>query len=599
MKKTILVLLLVCFCTSLFANKENTDAVYLKLVKEYTLHDDGQVTYHQNHQLQLLSYYASSRRYGETFLVYDTTFQKLTVKKNNTTMADGKTVTAPKNAFNLVLPRFARNAADYNHLREMVITHIGLENKAIIDLDYSIDSNADFMTGLMGDELLAEDSPINEFVLRIKIPANKNLHFKMYNSDVQPITKTIESQKIYEWTFQDVPAIIHEPAQMTPGDFHPRLLFSSLDDLESSLTPLFERFMQNNQAPKIELDGNSELERVLNLQKIVVEDMATFPIPMSTVGYRFRSAKKVWDSNGGTHLEKANLMVALLAETGINARLVMVGINRDFDPGIASLLNFSKVGVCVHLKNGQAFMLAVDDLNKLDLRYTYGGRQALVFTKDGIKTPTLPNPKAELNVAEMNMQIAIKSNDSLSGHFNVQLSGAAQPYLELQRKQDQGAYLLNKIMPLSKLTRLNSFSDNEVQLQASFEQSDGLIIQKNYLFYHLPQNPFGIAALHLPTLNKTRYSPVQLSYNNFQETVQYRISVPETLSVVTKKITVQKKNSAGELEIRISDDNGTLLIDRSLKINKHNITLSEYDDLMELWRLWNAPAYQQVVFKRN
>ena len=599
MKNIIILLFILTFASSLFAGKETADAVYLNMVKEYTLRDDGSVSYRQSHQLKLLTYYAFNRRYGETFVVFDTTFQKLTVHKNTTTMASGKEVPAPSNAFNAVLPRAARNSAAYNHLREMLITHIALERGAIIDLDYEIESTPDFVPGLMGDQILAEDSPIKELVFRIKIPANQNMNFQLYNSDVNPSTKTMEKQKIYEWVFTDVPALVHEPGQAPAADILPRLQFSSVSDLNTALKPLFEQFKSSNNAPEIKLEGSSELEQVLNLQKKVVQDIATFPIPLATVGYHFRSAEQVWQSNGGTPLEKANLMAAILAKSGINAKAVLVASGTAYDLAVPSLIPFRKAGVCVHLANGQAFMLAVDDLNKLDLRYTYGGRQALVFTADGIKTPTLPKPKAERHTAVMNMQIEIKSDDSLSGQFDIHLSGAAQPYLELQRKQDQGASLLETIIPHSKLTRLSAFSENEVQLQATFEQSDALKKQKDYLFYQLPQNPYGIAALHLSNMSNTRYTALRLPYENFTETTRYQILIPENHSPVSKELTVEKNNPVGNLKISVSVEGKSIKIKRSLKLIKQGISLSEYGDFMELWRLWNTAAYKQFVFKKN
>jgi len=366
-----------------------------------------------------------------------------------------------------------------------------------------------------------------------------------------------------------------------------------------SLKPLLNQFKTNGGTPKIELEGSSELERILNLQKKVVQGMANFPIPLATVGYRFRSAKEVWQSNGGTLLEKAIFMASVLTESGINAKPVLVASSREFDSTIASLPSFQKAGVCVHMANGQAFMLAVDDLNKRDLRYIYGGRQALVFTADGIKTPQLPNPKAKQNSAKINMEIKIKSGDSLSGHFDVHLSGAAQPYLELQRKQDQGASLLKKIIPQSKLTGLNTFSENKIGLKASFDQSDALKIQKDYLFYQLPRNPYGIASLELSNLSTTRYTPLQLPYANFQETIKYHISIPESYRAVTKPISIQKENTVGKLEIRISPKDTSIEIERSLKFSKQYIPLSKYDEFMELWRSWHAPTYKQVVFKKN
>lgn len=599
MKNIILLLLLLGFASSLFAGKENADAVYLNMVKEYTLKEDGSVTFRQSHQLKLLTYYSFTRRYGETFVVYDTTFQNLTVHKNTTTMANGKKVPAPRNAFNLVLPRAARNSAAYNHLREMVITHIGLECNAVIDLDYVIESQKDFLPGLMGNLVLAEDSPIKDLILRIRIPENKKLNFHLFNSAVIPTTKTGNGQTVYEWHFTDVPALIREAQQPNYGDFAPRLQFSSNRDFSESLKPLQDRLKKFDVPEGLISENSSPLEQVLNLQKRVVKEIATFPIPLSSVGFRFRTPVEVWQSNGGTLLEKAVLMASVLSQSGIDAKAVLIAAQNQFDSEVPSLPAFNKAAVCVHLDNDKAFMLAVDQLNAQDLRYSYGGRKVLVFTENDIKPVTLPKPKTKENSSTLHTKIKIDDQGKLNGTLNLRLCGVANPYFDIQRKKGKVEPVLQKIIAKSKLDRLIAISDSELQLSGSFENIEDLSEQKNFLFYELPENPYGVAALHLSTWSTTRYTPLRLPYDNFTETAHFHLSIPETYSVVTEEIAVHKENTVGKLDIIITHTSDGIEVERSLQFTKQDIDLNGYKEFFELWRLWNAPAYKQVVFKKK
>ena len=108
------------FASTAFAQDNKSDAEFQKIVKEYTLHPDGSVTYHYAHTLKLLTYYSFTTVYGETHIVYNTKYQKATVNLAKTTMADGRVVTSPPNAFNEILPGFAANAPAYNHIRDLV-----------------------------------------------------------------------------------------------------------------------------------------------------------------------------------------------------------------------------------------------------------------------------------------------------------------------------------------------------------------------------------------------------------------------------------------------------------------------------------------------
>jgi len=64
-------------------------------------------------------------------------------------MADGKKVETPSNAFNEILPSFAAGAPAFNGLRDMVITHTGLERGAVINLDYTLHTAKDNTPALM------------------------------------------------------------------------------------------------------------------------------------------------------------------------------------------------------------------------------------------------------------------------------------------------------------------------------------------------------------------------------------------------------------------------------------------------------------------
>ncbi len=128
-EKIALILLISLISFRGFAQNEKYDAVYEQLTREYTLNSDGSMDFRFIKKQKLQTYRAFHNLYGETFVVYDTVRQQLKINEVFTTMADGKKIPAPGNAFNPALPGFAANAPAYNSLREMVITHTGLERE--------------------------------------------------------------------------------------------------------------------------------------------------------------------------------------------------------------------------------------------------------------------------------------------------------------------------------------------------------------------------------------------------------------------------------------------------------------------------------------
>ncbi|PLX24177.1 MAG: hypothetical protein C0600_13375, partial [Ignavibacteria bacterium] len=176
MKTALTLVTLLCLLPlSMMAQQDTTDAVYLERVHEYVLNADGSTTYTYSHKLKLLTPYAFSRAYGESFITYNPDWQKLEILRSKTTMRDGQQVESPFNAFNEVLPRPAANAAPFSHLKEMVVTHTGVESGAVIDFAYRIHTKAGFMPGLMGKVVWGDRMHTQHQLLRIKVPVGTDL----------------------------------------------------------------------------------------------------------------------------------------------------------------------------------------------------------------------------------------------------------------------------------------------------------------------------------------------------------------------------------------------------------------------------------------
>jgi hypothetical protein len=83
---------------------------------------------------------------GDPRLAFDAARQELQVHASRTYLPDGSTVDTPDNGYNEVTPSRVALSRDHLGIREMVVTHVGLERGVSILLDYSIvdTSPADF-----------------------------------------------------------------------------------------------------------------------------------------------------------------------------------------------------------------------------------------------------------------------------------------------------------------------------------------------------------------------------------------------------------------------------------------------------------------------
>ena len=160
--KLAFLLCLLLMATTAFGASE---AEYKKLAKTWTLNADGSQEFRYNMELTLFTHTAMNGTYGESFIVYNPQYQELKINSSYTRQKDGTIIKTPDNAFVEVLPRNAADAPAYNHLKEMVVVHTGLELGATIYLDYTVTSKPGYLPEVDIFEELLQSSPVKELSL--------------------------------------------------------------------------------------------------------------------------------------------------------------------------------------------------------------------------------------------------------------------------------------------------------------------------------------------------------------------------------------------------------------------------------------------------
>lgn len=335
MKKLIGLLLISTICiattraTSLIDDLKvrypNADAVYLKLKKDYRLNADGSVDFHYYHQLAYLTPYAFNSQYGESFILYNPEFQSLKIIKAETLTPDGRKIAAPANAFNEVLPSSAANAPAYTHLKEMVVSHTGLETGALVLLEYVIHSKAGFSMGLMGNETVMMASPVQEMQFEITTPSSVKLAVATFNIAPQAQVSTRNKQQRYSWAFSDIASEAGEPMVLVAAK--PRVVFSTQSiatqmqqlnkDISGQVSADLQTWITTHTLAK-----DSTLQKVLAIQKGIVDEMNVYPVALEQAAFRFRKPDAVFQTNGGTEIEKTVLMATILKSQGMDAEVV-------------------------------------------------------------------------------------------------------------------------------------------------------------------------------------------------------------------------------------------------------------------------------------
>lgn len=606
MKKIISLIFILIFAQFLVGQTSSLDGEFLKVTKEYSLNEDGSMDFHYYKELKLHSHYAFHRLYGETFIVYNPEFEELKINLSYTIMADGKQITSPQNAFNEVLPRFATNAPSLNHLREMVVTHTGLEVGATIYLDYIIHSKRGYYPALMIDEEILESSPTNELGIRVNVPAGTPVDFQLLNIEGKPEQSTKKGMDRYTWAFNSLPAAPKDYYQVSNHLDAPRLLFSTAKDINTLIKSFTEQQafdFETNAAMdelvgKVCADNSDQLSVALALQNVVSTDLSTLAVPLKYTGYSCRTPIETWESNKGTQLEKVLLLTTLLQKAEIAASPIAVLPAAYFDIGIGDLSNFNKFLVRLDMEAYGAVYISADQIDQQNQKFKLSGHQLLVLDPDK-KDLEVYSLEEENNKIWLDGKFVVDDQAKLFANIKLILEANSNPYISIFTDPTAIKSMIRGGLGSTNVTAFKSveLTQKKSNTFLDYEKEGAFELLHNYMEFKLPYVSNGVDSWHINLLTEDRTSALEIP-ELIHERYTYSFELPDDYQVVLPVKDIEVKNALGHLIIQFDTSNNKLEVIREIQLEKKTIERKDYDKFKAIMDVWNNPIYKKVIFKK-
>jgi hypothetical protein len=597
----LIISIIISSCQSNNFEQEN-DAVYKSIRKIYTLNSDGSVSYQYQHQLKYITHYSFNRAYGESFIIYNPEQQELKINKSETKMADGKIVPSPENAFNEVLPRFASGVPDYNHLREMVVTHVGLELGCEVDFDYEVISKAEYLPFLNENIVLQEDVPVENLEIIVNVPDDTELHFKLIHIKNQAKISKKKGYTQYIWNFKDLGGLTHEANQPHDLSFLPRLTFSNVDmpDAISTLYNTIDLTLTNDIkeiVTKRIWGKENKIQIIRELQKIVSKEMNTFHIPLEYSAYSARPLSEVWKSNGGTELEKTFLLKELLRYAGIESNVVLAVSPVIYDKNVGNLKNAGHFFISTKIDEETIyFSLNPKQANDLALNFKNVG-----IIDEEANSVDIADFIYDLESSiEASGNFELNESGDIAGRISIITKGIKNPYLNYIDQLENGEEIAYSLFPKNTIEDFNvdMFDNKQSDVHATIKDKKIWKNQGNYYFIETPTSNYGLKGEHLQTLLNERQTPLKLSYA-VNESYDFTILIPEGFNFVAPSIKKELINEIGSVTMDISFADNTIHVIRSLEINKEEISPAEYNSFKNLLDIWNKKNYNEIILKKT
>jgi len=579
------------------ANAQDGDAVFNKILKEYTLNNDGSYDYREYKEIKLLSHMSFHRLYGETFVVFDPDYQEVVINEAYTIMKDGKKVVVPENAFNEVLPRAARHSGPYNGLRELVITHTGLEVGATIFLDYTVRTKAGFMQTFMGKEQVKDIVPIREKKLVIHVPEDQELQYKVLNIRTGPEINSGKGKKTYTFTFRE----LSENLNLWGSDheLEPVVFFSTAKDLERAYFPFVSQaaftYPSNEAMAKkanaLKDAAGDDLKAVLAIQKMVANEIGTWNIPLKYVAFKCRTPEETWKSNAGTPLEKTVLLATLLQKAGYRATPVAVIPNKYYDRTVGSLYVIEDFAVQVSDGMMDSYISATSTSTQ-DLGISLEGKSFLILDGaiESLKTYESITLKNEI-IYHGDLTISVENK--LSEKLFVNLKGSANPFFKLYLDSSYAKRYSSNV----KEVKINTLEIQESIFNLKIEKENALEVYGAYAFLNIPSSNYGISSWGFSYIEKGRQVPIKLK-ELIKEEYHYMIELPESYELISPQVQLDVENPIGTLEISIRQEGNKIYIVRGISLKKDLIQYNEFNAFNELWKPWMNQSFTKIILKK-
>lgn len=605
MKHKFSLLLVTIFAASgVFAQESKPDAEYLQQTKEYTLNRDGSWSYHYSHKLLINTYYAFHNLYGEDFITYDPAFQNLKINHSVTTMADGKQVNTPENAYNDLLPGFAANVPAWNRLREKVVTHTALERGATIDFDYTLTTSKGYTSALMINEQLWMNSPVKKLTFIVNVPSGSVFNYEVFNISSKPLVLKQGKITSFTWVLSDLPAALREDFKSRELINRPRIVFlASGKPIDAIAAFASQEAFKCEVSPEIIEDAayataglDKPLLKVMKLQEKVANELNTWQVPLQFTGYKVRNTKSIRQSNGGNEAEKAILLVAMLKSQNIQAEPVAIIADRYYSKKIASPVLTEHFLVKVNIQGLEPVFLSPVQVDQQDLKYTLTGKRIISMIPGKIQpSEVIGEPQ---NVISMSGSLDIDTNQLLKGKLNLELGGRLNPWLKLQKDTTYKSTLLSGVFGNGKITEIMK-GKKDIELSSfSFNATSPSFATKTagHVFLRIPLAPTGVESWHMTELVTNRVEPFEIPFP-INESYDYFITIPEGMELVSTSGNQKMENENGNLELSISQEGNLIHVIRKLNIVKTLVPAEKYESFRILMNAWNSKKYREIVLK--
>ncbi|MHC5039505.1 MAG: DUF3857 domain-containing protein [Planctomycetota bacterium] len=511
----------------------------------------------------------------------------------------------PSNGVNIVTPRALAKTPAYATHREAVISHVGIEMNALLELEVEIADKKGDRAGLCGIEVFGDRVPILEKTLRVQVPDVQELRSEIAGTAPG---KGMAGTKGF-WTLRNIPARPEEPHAPPRVETCPRVAYTyrtSRTDWGKAFAARF-REAANSALPadlqkRLEAIRNtrpSPAERIVALDALIRSRVAPVRHRFERIG--LRPAGTTWAEGYGHAADRGALLCACLRTLEMEAHPVFYASTRT--PTVLALLPpWGYPALWLEIRAGERTW-SLDALGRAAETGLLGPAGLGCFDPQAEKTPCRKGREPALSDRQACVQgsVRIYPDGTVEARLLIELKGSLNPLIrKWEGKGNPRGFAEEKIKGLFKEAKTRKFIEihagqDRTVMAFEVKAKAGIPKEGDVFRFTLPETIF-LPALALPATD--RALPYRF-LGAMAEKVELQVTIPKTWKVAASPAPV-----SGEIEgaIRLGTlawkkEEGFLLF-RSVEITGQDIgrvnppstdaTMQNFRALLARWKAENG-----------
>jgi hypothetical protein len=558
-------------------------------------------------------------KFSDFRIPYDKNEERVDVLLAKTFKGDGTSIDVEQKAINDVTPPELAEADLYANVLHRVLSFSAVDPGSVLAVRYK--KEREKAGNVEGVVFFQSDEPAVKKELRIIIPKEKVLKYKIIGLPADLKEETAGDQKIYSLVASDSPQIKPEEYMPPLAEIAYRAVFSTCADWKEASAVFSDSFSKAaNPSSEVKtftkniLKGTSAREeKIKKIFFFVARDVRSVRFAFGEGGFQVHAADTVLKNRYGDWKDKSALLVAMLKAAGVEAYPVLVHSRAiPLEEDVPTLQQFDALLVATG-RDGSGGRLFLDPFADDSLfGYFRDGRGArgLAVKPDGFEfLPVRCLPEAE-SLLQNEIAAEIGPDGAIKGTVSSELSGffdqrGRQQLKDMTAKELDVFYKesVNKIGEDAKALK-NQLSNpkdlgEKLKISQEFSAQNFAIFQGSIMLVPVPQVPYGFAEIPSPSLAKRRY-PVRLPGEaEIHADVVLKVPVEFKPLYLPEGFSFEKEYGDFSFSAEYDPARSSLVVKKTIVFKTRDIPLSQYEEFKKIMDSFGITKNNLILLERK